>query len=291
MRKLLSRFVFLCLVQGVEQNVLASAGAAKEQTGFRRLMEDHQRGLAYFLPVPLIRQSRNFTCGAAAVQSIFHFWGDEFREGQLARLLSSNPDTGTSVSEILKLVRTLNRLKGKERKEIFLTPAHDETEGIAASTDIEFLNKHSKYKTRIFLGLKDRNEIKNVALFGRERDESISVAGMDFHALETELRKGLPVVVLLQAWPDKPPEDWSQVWDHGHYAVVIGYDRNNIYFMDPSTTGNYSYIPRDEFLLRWRDWSEEVFNGEKYRFHFHQFGMILEREKKAFDFDSVLLMR
>jgi len=49
------------------------------------------------------------------------------------------------------------------------------------------------------------------------------------------------------------PSDWSQDWEDGHYVVGIGYDSNNIYFMDPATMGNYTYIPVDEFLARWHD--------------------------------------
>lgn len=29
---------------------------------------------------------------------------------------------------------------------------------------------------------------------------------------------------------------------------------DNIYFMDPSTLANYTYVPIDEFLDRWHDW-------------------------------------
>ena len=35
--------------------------------------------------------------------------------------------------------------------------------------------------------------------------------------------------------------------------VLIGYDDENLYFMDPSTGRHYAYIPRGEFVDRWHD--------------------------------------
>jgi ABC-type bacteriocin/lantibiotic exporter with double-glycine peptidase domain len=70
--------------------------------------------------------------------------------------------------------------------------------------------------------------------------------------MEAALDRGSPVIVAFQAWADAPA-DYSQDWDDGHYAVAVGYDEKSIYFMDPSTLGNYAYIPKAEFLDRWHD--------------------------------------
>lgn len=70
--------------------------------------------------------------------------------------------------------------------------------------------------------------------------------------LQALLDDKLPVIVLLQAWCEKKT-DYSKDWDDGHYAVAIGYDKQNIYFMDPSTLGHYTYIPVEEFESRWHD--------------------------------------
>jgi len=61
-----------------------------------------------------------------------------------------------------------------------------------------------------------------------------------------------PVIVLIQAWPESPV-DWSKDWKDGHYAIALGYDTDNLYFMDPSTLGHYTFIPIPEFLDRWHD--------------------------------------
>ncbi|HRR44578.1 MAG TPA: C39 family peptidase [Mesotoga sp.] len=76
---------------------------------------------------------------------------------------------------------------------------------------------------------------------------------MSIDDLKAFLRAGIPVMCVIQAWPDSPPIDWKDVWDCGHYVVAIGYDSERIFFMDPSTLGNYTYIPNEEFLDRWHD--------------------------------------
>ncbi len=68
---------------------------------------------------------------------------------------------------------------------------------------------------------------------------------------------GKPVICFLQAWNDDPLTDYSVAWDDGHYAVAVGYDQDRIYFMDPSTIANYTYIPNNQFLGRWHDGDEK----------------------------------
>jgi predicted double-glycine peptidase len=78
-----------------------------------------------------------------------------------------------------------------------------------------------------------------------------------------------PVIVLIQAWPDSPV-DWSTDWKDGHYAIALGYDADNIYFMDPSTLGLYTFIPIPEFLDRWHDADDGT--------RLNHFGMMITRE-------------
>ncbi|MBI2264303.1 MAG: C39 family peptidase [Armatimonadetes bacterium] len=73
--------------------------------------------------------------------------------------------------------------------------------------------------------------------------------------LEASIAQGVPVIVAAQAWRegadlDKP---WLEVWDSGHYMVVIGTDAKNVYFEDPSIFGSRGYLSREEFLERWHD--------------------------------------
>jgi len=73
--------------------------------------------------------------------------------------------------------------------------------------------------------------------------------------LEAPLKHGLPVIVALQAWRDGEDMNrpWSEVWESGHYMVLIGMDEKNLYFEDPSLLGSRGFIPRTEFVERWHD--------------------------------------
>jgi len=89
------------------------------------------------------------------------------------------------------------------------------------------------------------------------------------HGLQAELRTNLtlvdleqlnadriPVIIACQAWrvPDEVNLSWDDIWDDGHYMVVIGLDKDNVYFEDPSMLGTRGVIPRQEFLSRWHDY-------------------------------------
>jgi ABC-type bacteriocin/lantibiotic exporter with double-glycine peptidase domain len=60
-----------------------------------------------------------------------------------------------------------------------------------------------------------------------------------------------PVICLVQAWNDDKNHDYTDSWGDGHYIVAIGYDDCRIYFMDPYTIANYTYIRNDDLLKRW----------------------------------------
>jgi predicted double-glycine peptidase len=72
--------------------------------------------------------------------------------------------------------------------------------------------------------------------------------------LERAVDDGAPPIVDLQAWRDTQ-HPWREVWDAGHYAVLVGYDAEHLFFMDPSvlTHGPYAYMPRAELDERWHD--------------------------------------
>jgi predicted double-glycine peptidase len=92
---------------------------------------------------------------------------------------------------------------------------------------------------------------------------------MSLEDLKKFLDSRKPVLVAIQAWPDSPVQ-WSESWNEGHYVVAIGYDERNIYFMDPSTLGHYTFIPILEFLDRWHD-----IDGQEELMHF---GMVITCE-------------
>lgn len=87
---------------------------------------------------------------------------------------------------------------------------------------------------------------------------------LDVAELRSLIDRGIPVMVALQAWA-APGTDYAEAWEDGHYAVVVGHDSAKLYFMDPSTLGNYTYIPVANFLERWHDAYHE--EGQLFRVH------------------------
>jgi predicted double-glycine peptidase len=78
--------------------------------------------------------------------------------------------------------------------------------------------------------------------------------GLDLADLERALADGTPVIVDLQAWREAAGAPWTETWDDGHYMVLLGMDRDTLYFEDPSLLGVRGVIPRAEFVDRWHDY-------------------------------------
>lgn len=73
-------------------------------------------------------------------------------------------------------------------------------------------------------------------------------------SLEKMLDKGWPIIVAYQDWAHKPSEtNYHKTWDNGHYAVLIGYDSQRFWFIDPSSDKRVRYLDKKDFEGRWRD--------------------------------------
>lgn len=72
------------------------------------------------LRVPAVRQSTEYTCGAAALQAVLAYWGVfDGGESGLAKRLGSDPVNGTKVSSILRVARELGlEAEARERMEV-----------------------------------------------------------------------------------------------------------------------------------------------------------------------------
>jgi predicted double-glycine peptidase len=57
------------------------------------------------IKVPLTRQATDYTCGAAAVQSVIGYYGDNIRESALAKELHTTPAVGTGYKNILSFAK------------------------------------------------------------------------------------------------------------------------------------------------------------------------------------------
>ncbi len=65
--------------------------------------------------------------------------------------------------------------------------------------------------------------------------------------------EGHPMIALGQLWrserysPERPEDDW----DCGHYIVVLGVDKDYVYFQDPYLGMGKAFVPREMFERHW----------------------------------------
>ena len=73
-----------------------------------------------------------------------------------------------------------------------------------------------------------------------------------------------------------------------HFRVV-GFDRKYLYFMDPSTLGNYAFIPIPEFLARWHDY---YIDEEGRKITLVHFGLVFSgKSKPVYDPEARMPMK
>ena len=100
--------------------------------------------------------------------------------------------------------------------------------------------------------------------------------GLTPAGLAHELARGAVVIVALQAWATAPVADWRTHWEDGHYVVIVGFDSDRVYVMDPSIRTGYGFLPRDQFLERWHDYDLEEDNR---RVVYDRLGIVIQGEK------------
>ena len=93
--------------------------------------------------------------------------------------------------------------------------------------------------------------------------------GMTLSDLKAELDNGRPVICAIQAWNWNDEDgsysmdlDYTDEWECGHWVVAVGYNNNNVFFMDPSTAANYTYIPNNKLMERWHDYEGTELTSE-----------------------------
>lgn len=188
---------------------MAAASARPAATKGPRLPRD-------FLPIPIVQQSTDYSCGAAALLAVLQYWNAyDGNESSLYPLLNTTPEDGTEPDKIASLAADL---------------------GLRAS-----------YKD-----------------------------GMTIDELHEALNKGRTVILDIQAWheaetrkqgprlPGREP-NWRELWEDGHYVVLIALDDEFAYFMDPSAGPAYGFIPIPELLDRWHDYEDR--NGRVWRYY------------------------
>jgi predicted double-glycine peptidase len=80
--------------------------------------------------------------------------------------------------------------------------------------------------------------------------KTVRGSNSNLKALLAELRRGRPVIVCVQAWPTRQSRSLTK-W--GHYVVLVGADKDNLYFMDPAEIAGtgYTWMPQSEFDRVW----------------------------------------
>lgn len=117
---------------------------------------------------------------------------------------------------------------------------------------------------------------REIVRFARENGLTAEARqGMSIADLAHAVKEKRPVIVAIQAWADQPRAYAG--WEDGHYCVVVGIDDANVYLMDPSTIGNYTFIPIPQFLARWHD--AEIGPDGRINKLVH-FGIIFGKDKK-----------
>ena len=97
------------------------------------------------------------------------------------------------------------------------------------------------------------------------------------------INKKIPVILVLQAWTDKKNVNWETDWIDGHYVIAIGYDKNRIYFEDPSSVLR-TFLTYDELKERWHGIDPE--SGKKYI----NYGIIVYGKRNTFSFKKAVRM-
>lgn len=161
----------------------------------QKIIEEEKHKIIKIINFPEFRQAYVYDCGASAVQAILAFFGIDEREEIILQQLRTDENSGTSISNIKRV-----------------------------------LNNEYNIKTK---------EFNNLTI----------------NSLKKLLNKNIPVLMLIQAWPDekkKSIEEWENEWEEGHYVIAVGYTDKEIIFEDPSSVVR-TYIPFEELDKRWHD--------------------------------------
>jgi uncharacterized protein len=99
------------------------------------------------------------------------------------------------------------------------------------------------------------------------------------------IKRGVPVILLLQAWPipERKISDWKNWWADGHYVIAMGYDEKKMYFEDPMCEVR-SYLSFAELQDRWHD----RVGGDKKKYY--NLGIAVFGRREAFDLKRAVPM-
>jgi hypothetical protein len=90
---------------------------------------------------------------------------------------------------------------------------------------------------------------------------------------------GRPVVALGQVWrsASSGAASAAEEWGSGHYFVVLGTDKDNVYFQDPYLGMCKGFVPRDVFEDHWH----QIMDGDVARRELIHVGVFIHGDKPA----------
>jgi ABC-type bacteriocin/lantibiotic exporter with double-glycine peptidase domain len=97
--------------------------------------------------------------------------------------------------------------------------------------------------------------LKNIIPFAEKSGFYVEAkCGVSLETVKEYINKNNPVIVIVQAWANRPmtSEDWKTDYKDGHYVIVIGYTDSVIIFEDPASFRK-TWMTEEEFLVRWHD--------------------------------------
>jgi predicted double-glycine peptidase len=74
---------------------------------------------------------------------------------------------------------------------------------------------------------------------------------MTVKRLRQLVRRGKTIILSIQSYNGEA----SDIWDHGHYVVLVGIKGQTVTVMDPEYAGNYRIMSVRELLGCWHDWN------------------------------------
>jgi predicted double-glycine peptidase len=176
-------------------------------------------------------------------------------------LVSSTPGCGSGAASGYAVTPTQEYRSLREVTNLIRVPLArqeaDYTCGVAALQSILYYYGYESRQDILALRLHSDPEqgtaYPNMVSFAESLGFQVSVyTELTLGELKRYIDSRQPVLIAIQAWRESAG-DWAQDWNDGHYVVAVGYDQDNFYFMDPSTLGNFTFIPNAEFLDRWHD--------------------------------------
>lgn len=77
--------------------------------------------------------------------------------------------------------------------------------------------------------------------------------------------------------------DWSQVWNDGHYVVLVEVRNDDVVLMDPSIPGRYGRMSKIDLEARWHDYGDD--GGKEYH------GAIIMRGMEPYNSNELVTIR